>query len=183
MFKVFRNCSAVFLLAFASLAAADQTAVHTYQVPGHGSVQLNVPKSWHEEIQQPHDNQPLTITFKPASGPAFQIMVSPLAPPRPDTPGPTPQLLKANMERIIAEIAPQAVEKNIALKEIRGASATGYYFTATDKTPAPGEFRLMTQAGLGIDELVILVTVLTDDKSGAVLSQALEMIKSSKHVK
>ncbi len=182
MFNALKYCGALLLLAFASLAAAEQTAVRTYQLAEHGSFQLTVPKSWHEEIQQPQNGQPLTIIFKPSSGPAFQIMVSPIYP-RPGMVKPTMQNLKIKVESIIADISSQAVEKNIAIKEIRGPSAAGYYFTATDKAPAPGEFKLMTQALLGADELTIVRTVLTDDNSGAVLSQALDMIKSSKQVK
>lgn len=183
MLNAIRNCCAILLVAFASLAAADQTATRTYQLPGHGSFQLTVPQSWHEEIQQPPNNMPPTITFKPASGPAFQIMVTPIYPARPGIPKPTMQVLKNNMEHTVADIAPQAVEKNITIKELNSPSAAGYYFTATDKAPAPGEFRLMTQAELGAGDLVVVVTVLTDDESGAVLSQALAMMKSSKHVK
>lgn len=183
MLNVFRNCYAILLLTCATLAAAEETSARMYQLPGHGSFQVNVPKSWREDVLQPPNNLPPTITFRQTSGPAFQIMVTPIFPAHPGMPIPSKQSLRHGVAQTMAEAAPQAVEKNIALKELRGPAASGYYFSATDKAPAPGEFRLMAQAELGVGELVTVMTVLTDDGSGTVLSQALAMIKSAKHLK
>lgn len=179
--RLFGSCSMVVLLLCASCALADEAGTRSYPLPGHGALQLAVPKSWREEVRQPPGGEPPTLTFRPASGAAFQIMVTPIYPPLPGMPMPDLAGVKADMEKAAAEAAPHAVEKRIALRDIRGPHAAGYYFSATDKAPAPGEYRLMTQAEVLAGGVVPVMTVLTSDDSGAVQAQALEMIKSARH--
>ena len=43
---------------------------------------------------------------------------------------------------------------------MKGINYTGYYFSVTDKNREPGEYRDMTQAGMGVGNLLLHVTVL-----------------------
>ena len=43
---------------------------------------------------------------------------------------------------------------------MKGINYAGYYFSVTDKNPEPGEYRDMTQAGMGVGNLLLHVTVL-----------------------
>lgn len=175
------SCAAAALLMCAACALAEESATRSYPLPDHGALQLNVPKSWREEVKQPPDGEPPTITFRPARGEAFQIMVTPVYPPRAGMPMPALAAVKADVEKAAAQAAPQAAERRLAIHDIRGPGGAGYYFSATDKAPAPGEYRLMTQAELLAGGVVPVMTALSNDASGAVQSQALEMIKSARH--
>jgi len=183
LLNLLRNCCAVLFIAFAAAAVAEESSTRTYQLPDQGALQLTVPKSWHEEIKQPPGGVPPTITFTPASGAAFNIQITPMYPPRPGVPMPDLKWLRGNVERAAADAAPQAVEKNIAINELHGPSANGYYFSATDKAPAPGEYKYMTQAELRVGDVAPVVTVLTNDASGQVLADALAVLKSAVHLK
>jgi hypothetical protein len=56
---------------------------------------------------------------------------------------------------------------------MRGESGMGYYFSATDRAPKPGEFKYLTQGILHIGELVASFTILSNDGGEANASDAL----------
>jgi hypothetical protein len=48
-----------------------------------------------------------------------------------------------------ARLLPEAVEKELRFRELKGKTGLGYYFSITDKAPAikAGEYKYMTQSG------------------------------------
>ena len=62
----------------ASFVAAEVTTARNYQLPGHGTIQLQVPKSWQDELRQPPGGLPPTIVFSPKTGASFQILLTPM---------------------------------------------------------------------------------------------------------
>ena len=177
--------SAAILLFSVSLSVAgtEETTLQSYPLPDHGSLKLAVPKSWQEELQQPSNRLPPTMVFTPKSGSAFEILFTPMWPPRPDIPMPNAEEIKLKVENAASDVKPQAVEKVIPLKELKGTSGAGYYFSITDRAPEPDEYKYMTQGILRIGELLATFTILTNDGSGAVVLDALTMVRSASHVK
>ncbi len=166
-----------------SIAGAEETALRSYTLPDHGSLKLAVPKSWKEELEQPSNRLPPTIIFTPKSGSTFEILLTPMWPPRPDIPMPNAEEIKQKVERAASSAKDQAVEKVIPLKEMKGTAGPGYYFSVTDRAPKPDEYKYMTQGIVRIGELITTFTILTNDGSGAVLSDALAMVSTAAHVK
>lgn len=180
--RLLGSCCAAVLFAVAACAVAGETGLRSYTLADQSALELTVPKAWREDIKSASDGMPPTLTFQPASGAAFKVLVTPITPP-PGAPAPDLAALKAQVEKAQREAAPQALEKHIALRELRGPHAAGYYFSATDKHPGsgPDDYRLMTQAEVRAGGAILVMTVLSNDDSGKVREQALALLKSARH--
>lgn len=170
--------TAVLALAFAS-AHADDAEFRSYPLQKHGTFQLKVPAAWKDSVTQPPNGLPPTITLSPKSGAPFQVMVTPMWPARPDVKVPTPDELKASVKRAADGAAPQAVEATIEVKELKGPANTGYYFAAIDRAPKPGEFKILNQGMIGVGDLRVAFTILTNDGQDAVVKDALSMLSAA----
>jgi hypothetical protein len=73
------------------------------------------------------------------------------------------------------------VEGVLPLQEIKGVDGRGFYFTATDRAPKPGEAKYLTQGIIRVGEISLAFTVLTNDGQEAVVRAALEMLRTAVH--
>ena len=167
------------LIAMSSATLAADTVTKRYALPDKSSVQLVVPASWKDEVRQPQAGAPPTIAFTPREGTGFQVLVTPIWRPRPDMPLATREQLRASVQRAADDAKSQAVEGELPLAELAGASGSGYYFSATDKAPAPGDFKYLTEGLLQVDDLTIAFTILANEGQQQVRAAALEMLKSA----
>ena len=167
-------------LAAVSAQAGEATA-RSYGLGSHGKFEMNMPASWQDEVAQKRDDYPPTITFSPTSGADFRVLVTPIWPARPDMKAPTPEVLKRIATMTAERIAPQSVEKKLTLKQLKGGANTGYYYTATDPAPKPGEYKLLNQGVISVGELVVRFTILTNDGQDDIVKRALEMLAAARH--
>jgi len=152
-----------------------------YNLPNHGVLLLNVPDKWSDQVRRPPRDLPPTIYFTQQTGEQFEILFTPLwkmQGARADFG--TAQGIKSLVENAAIEASSQAVEKNINVKELSGANI-GYYFSATDKAPKPGEYKYMSQGAVGIDDIMGTFTILTNSPNSIVVEQAINMFSSIKH--
>jgi hypothetical protein len=73
------------------------------------------------------------------------------------------------------------VEKSLPLKALTGPSGSGYYFVATDRAPALGEWKYLTQGIIRVDDIVLAFTILTNDGQEATVTAALGMLRHAVH--
>jgi len=148
-----------------------------YSLPEHGSITLAVPQSWYEEIRRPPDNLPPTIIFKPESGDDFSILMTPTWHAKQLAGFNSPEKIKPLIEQQGKKLLAGAVEKELTVKELRGTSGTGYYYSFTDKAPKAGEYTFMTQGAVGIADLLISFTILTNMKDSPAEKDALDALR------
>jgi hypothetical protein len=165
------------LLVAVALSAVAQGK--DFPVPDKTTLQLAVPAGWKDEVHEGDRGYPPTIIFTPREGKPFQVLVTPISRPRPDVPVPTGEQIRDSVQRVADQMKPQAVEKELPVIEIKGASGPGYYFSATDKAPLPEEFKYLTQGMLLVGELAITFSVLTNDGQEKVKDEALAMLRSA----
>ena len=162
-------------------ARAEEARTRSYALPDHGTLQLTVPVSWKEEIQQPPNRLPPTILFNQDKGPAFAVYVTPMWRTRPDAPEVTADVLKQLVQKATEMAKPKAVERTLEVKAVKGTSGPGYYFSATDRAPAPGEFKYLTHGTIRIGVIVAGFTILTNDGQDDVVSAAIAMMAAAIH--
>ncbi len=168
---------------FTNLAFADEgKAVRSFPLAGVGHLELLIPTEWRDDVQQASQNLPPNITLTPSKGNSFQVVVTPLWAIRPGVLVPDREAIRDMVQRAADDAKPHAVEEAIPLRELVGVSGSGYYFTATDKAPAPGEFRYLAHGAIRVGEVAVIFTVLTNDDAGTALSKVLEILKSSTYV-
>jgi hypothetical protein len=171
------------MLLIPLIAAAEESVARSYELPDGASLRLTVPPSWQEEIRRGPDGTIAVIVFKPASGNLFQVLVTPILPPNPDVPMPTPEQIKANVEWAAENTKEQAVEDALTIKELKGNEVIGYYFAATDKAPKPDEYEYLNQGMLRVGRLVATFTVLTNNGGERVGAESLNMLSNASYVK
>ena len=169
------------LLTTTSVVTAEESATRNYPLPDHGVVRLDVPKSWQEKIKQTPDKRPPTFIFTPQNGATFLVVVTPIWPAGPNVMLPSLDEIKESVATAANRVGPQSVEGSIKIRELKGLSVDGYYFSATDKAPAAGEFKYMTQGTLQLMNLLVTFSVMTNDGAENVVPATLEMLRGIIH--
>jgi len=165
------------LLLVAAAAAAEETDSRSYPLSDCGVLKLSVPSSWNETMSPRYGAAGATIEFWPKSGPPFVVLVTPSCPsggggrPLPDK-----AALERRVQKRIDAIRARAVEKNIAVRDIKGPSAYGSCFSATDRDPEPGGYRHMTQGDVRVGKILLFFTILTGDGQESVVTSGLAML-------
>lgn len=170
-------------LGAAPCARAADTVEKSYALPEQGTLKLRAPREWKDELHPAQDKTPLTITFQPAKGARFEVLVTPIWRANPDVPVATRDTIAQRVRHTADEVKGQSVEQdNIPLVEFAGATGPGFYFSVTDKAPKPDEFKYLTQGMVRVSELVLTFSVLTNDGQADVVPTVLEMMKTASHV-
>lgn len=163
-------------------SADDASVVKKYALPERGMLQMSVSGNWDDQLRQPPKSLPPTIAFRARQGKPFEVLATPIWRMRPDVPASTKDSIRQQVERAADAALSQAVEKTIRVIEFVGSSGPGYYFSATDRAPKPGEYKLMTQGILKVSDLVVTFTILTNDGQEQVTRDTLSMLKSAIHI-
>lgn len=163
------------------MASADNVEVRSYALQKHGAFVLKVPASWKDSVAQPPGALPPTITLSPKSGAQFKVLITPIWPARPDVKPHTPDELRSGVRQAADRAAQQSVEKSIEVKELKRSGNIGYYFTATDRAPKPGEFKYLNQGRIAVNDLGVAFTILTNDGQDTIVKEAITLMLSAEH--
>jgi len=169
-----------FLALVLAASAAERLQEHTLPIPGRGMLVVSSPLGWARQISQPPDEIASTIRFSSTAGQNFKIVMTAFWSPTNDTSFNSASNVRALVDDTIDELKPRLVEKKIPILELSGASGTGYYFSVTDKSPAPNEPKYLTQGAIAVDDLLLTFTVLTKEKPSAIINQALAMLRGAR---
>jgi hypothetical protein len=152
-----------------------------FALPDHGVLHLIVPEARNAELRQPPDRLPPTIAIRPRRGASFEILITAAWPMRPGASLPDFPTLRAQVAAAARDAQSQSVGKSLLLRRLVGPAAGGYYFTATDRAPKPGEYKHLTQGSVRTGAICLLITVLTNDGQETIVSAAVEMLRSAVH--
>ncbi len=160
------------------VALAAPAPVHIV-VSGRGEIALLVPSGWAQSRDSGAPGGVPTLSLAPQSGPTFSVMVTVF--PAGEHEGamdPTP--IRAFVGEAAKEAQSQAVEKKLLVRELPDSGGRGFYITATDRAPAPGEWKYLTQGAVGIGGAMLVFTILTNDGQEAVSAAALDMVRRAR---
>ena len=165
------------MIVMASVAnAADGDVPRTVKNENIGTVHLVAPKDW-EPVERHHIRFGTTFyrLVPPKKDFDFEILFNDLAHMRMDAL--VDKHLELYIESNMARHGPQSVEgKPTAVRF--GASKDGVYARLTDKAPKPGEWLYFTQGVRLLGKDVVLFTLFSNDKDGAVLRKAVSIVES-----
>lgn len=173
--------SILIMILFVTTGVLAEFNQKSYELPNHGVLSIEVPNTWNDQVNNTPGGLPPTIRFSQQSGEKFEIYFTPIwkTPTAPANFG-TTESIKQMVQGAAMNASTQAVEKSITVKEIGGLNK-GFYFTATDKAPKPGEYKILTQGVVGINEIIGTFTILTNDSSSAEAEQAIKMFGSLRY--
>ena len=162
------------------IPAAGQKAIGNYPIPKHGTLELNVPTAWKSEVHKPQESLPPTIIFDPPRENDFQVMITVHWSKTGEQDFNSQNKVRPLVEKDGKKLLPSTAETKIVLKEIKGVTHTGYYFSVTDKAPNPGEYRYMTRGAIGVGNLLLNFTILHRLRNSQSVQEALSMLRDAK---
>lgn len=136
---------------------------------------MDVPAAWKDQLVRGSVG---TVELAPAAGDAFKVMMTVTPPKQADAAAITREQLLEIAKRAASDAKAQAVEATIEPRELRGRSALGYRINATDKNPAPGEYRHMAQGVLAVGNVQVMFTILSRDGEEKSVAAALDALAS-----
>jgi hypothetical protein len=166
------------LLGAAAVVASD----HAYPLQNHTGLVLAVPDDWKQEIKSARPDGPQSLFFTPQNGTAFAVAVTPIVVMKDGSNIPATQAIRALVSASAQRLAARTVEKELAIKPIVGPFCRGYYFFATDRAPAPGQWKYLTQGIARVGGIDVAFDILTNDGQEAVAKAALDMIRHARQV-
>ena len=169
-------------LATAATAVAADGEKKAFALPDNSKLELTIPAGWKDELKTNPKSAPATIALAPRDGSPFQVSVTPVARQRQGASTDTAIKMRASVQQAADKVKPGAMEQYLPVEQLAGAAGPGYYFSATDREPKPGEFKYLTQGMLLVGDVVLSFSILTNDAQEKVRDQALAMLKSASHV-
>src|SRR3989442_1719165 len=136
-----------FVIALASLSipafAQESAQRQRFSIPGHGSLQLDVPKEWQVGTRSIEDPPSVVFCFHPASGDAFSIKGSSLWLDTEQQARLTPENIRAAVEESLAKVG----EKEATVADLRGKETNGSYSSLTRRTSSNTgkDYKYLTQ--------------------------------------
>ena len=164
-------------LATATTAFAADGEKKAFPLPDNSTLELTIPPGWKDELKEKQ-----AIALTPREGAPFQVVVTPVARQKSAGSADTAIRMRHNVQQAADKIKPSAVEQYLPVEELTGAPGPGYYFSATDREPKPGEFKYLTQGMLLIGDVVVAFSILTNDGQEKAKDEALAMLKRASHL-
>jgi hypothetical protein len=160
------------------LAALAASSSHL-ALPGGDELWLKIPAAWNEKFDSPQKNIPAGVWLTPRQGAPFNVLITPLAGTEVGAAMSDDLKLHAIVASIARNTLSQSVEMTIPVHDLTGPDVHGYYIFATDRAPAPGEWKYLWQGMINIDAAPFAFTILTNDGQEAIAKAALELIRSA----
>jgi hypothetical protein len=182
-------------LGFALLSSATATAPmaaegekKAFSLPDKSSLELAIPAGWQDELKANQATKGRqgpaadTIVLKPRNGAPFEVFVTPVAGQKPGASADTAIKMRDSVQKSADKVKSSAAEPYLPVEHLTGAPGPGYYFSATDREPKPGEFKYLNQGMLLVGDVILSFSILTNDAQEKVREQALAMLKSASHI-
>ena len=167
----------------AGKALSQSSTAKEYPVPGHGFLRMNMPLAWKVEPRAMADLATLFLHISPTKGNSFDAQITVVWLNAANLGSTTPESIKANTERTGNGVLLQAVEKTLTLRELRGVQTFGTYYSLTDRIPAPGEFKHITQGSFLTGELLCAFTIHSESPNPSEVKQLMRIFSEATHVK
>jgi len=158
----------------------EQPTERRHPIPGHGTLSLVVPNSWKDDLTQPPNALPPTITFRPYSSDSFRVLITVLWSLKQEEGFNDWPAIDTILKKLLRNMFPTADEQKLALMDILGKSCWGSYFTFTDRSPEPDGYRYVTAGSIGTGELLLSFTIFTHEMDSQTKEDALNMVQSAR---
>jgi hypothetical protein len=185
--KIFLMVLLVLIFVFNTpfiVQGGEQVIEKIYKVPdNNGLLRLEKPLTWNDEVDMSTESHGFIVKFSPPLPISSTFYLKVFWSPKGETGFNAPKMVKERVEKDGMKLLPQAVEKNIQLRIIKGKETmTGYYYRLTDKNPNPGGFKYICQGGIGVGNLLLTFTIFTNVKDSDVEQSALSILVSAEQL-
>ena len=170
------------LIVAASLTCHAEETAQKVPIPGHGYLLLKAPSDLVMTVNQPPNEVPPTVIFAPNDSKRFKLSMTALWNPKSEK-GFGADELRPMIESERTRMAAGAKEARIEIKNIEGKNSKGFYYSATDRSPKPGEYEYLTRAVVAVGNLLLSTTLLSHPENPKDVELALRMLQSASQEK
>jgi hypothetical protein len=177
-----RRASSIRLLLAAGLLTLSTAAAASsvkFELVNHGTLTLAVPDGWKSELKQPPNQLPPTIILKPSEGHPGEVFITAVWPVSPERALPDDATLRSQVARAAKQLESQSVEGTLPLTALNGKQGHGFYFTATDRAPKPGEYSYMLQGLIRVGDIALAFTLLTNGSDSPLVNAVLNIVRTA----
>jgi len=179
-----RSALPVACLALACIAGAvnaQESTARRYELPGFHALELELPAGWQDAVDEQPGGAAITIELRPQAGSGFEVFLTPE--PNGEPPGriDDAETLRARVRDAALRQEPGSVALPLELRRLQGTDGVGFYFVATDYTPAPDELPNLLQGALLVGGLILRFEILSDAGQDAAVAQALALLQGAVH--
>jgi len=165
------------LLAMESVEAAK---LRRLQIGEYGMLEVTTPDEWVSESGRDTADPEMLL-----KAPGREFVMRIVARPLPGVAGTSAlERIRAAVERMAAapEVTENAENPQPPIQELRGPTASGYYFSMTDTkwTRAPGDYHYMTEGSMVVGTLAVGFRILSNAEADR--EPALEVLRSASQV-
>jgi hypothetical protein len=171
------KCWFAVIVVLAGSPSFSASTTQNFDLAGHGELTLRIPDGWQGAVRNPDNGLPPTILFRTRSDKSFQLLITAVWTIPPNNEVPDVAKIRSIVSNAAEGAKAHAVEKALPLQELVGPNSHGYYFSATDRAPAPGEWKYLTQGATRVGAIALTFTILTNDGQEADAKAALELIR------
>ena len=155
----------------------------TYKIQNHGLLKLTIPSSWKDQFKQVAKTIPPTIRLIPPSNEKAIALITIIWNRDKVKDFNSPENIKNLVVNTGQHLLKQSVEKKLTLQEIKGKTSAGYYYILTDKAPKPDEYKYLSQGGIGTGDLLLVFSILYNDKNSEFPKTSLQILRKAEHQK
>jgi hypothetical protein len=183
-----RVCAAILAAsAIAANAAAtadnEHSAPEDYPVPRHGELRLQVPAQWQVKYIYSEDaSRPPTFRVFPLEDEAFDMSVTVFWHDGLDQDITSAEALRARVEQAGAEALQGSTDRAVAVKPLTGGSGPGFLYDLHDASASPEDYHYLTQGALAVGQLVLVFTILTDERPSVHRDACLDFLRAIRHI-
>ncbi len=170
--------AATALCSLTLLMSAHASETLRVALPDRAALVIDVPEGWHAQVSQAQANLAPTIVLTGAKAHTFQVSISPSWP-QGAAKAPLASDIHALVHSEALKAKAHALEPELKLTDLDASGKSGYYFSATERQPAPEGFSHLTQGALSLNELRVDFSVLANgDSASDTRATALEVMRS-----
>lgn len=161
----------------------DRPQEHAWKrirLPDHGVVLLSIPVGWNISANRSADSPWTTITLGTGTGSHLSVVVTVAYAPDDRRQPIDISKVRKTVEANRNMAAPSATTRELPILELHGEQFNGYYFSATDRHPKPGERPNKTQGSGVLHDLLLTFTIFSDPQTEPQITETLTMLRSAK---
>ena len=176
-------CIITGFLFVSNIVKADyKTVQRLYPVPEHGELVLEVPEKWEVTYFSPAENKPPVITFYQKDDKKkelFQLNLSPLWDDGFGRNITSPEQIRDFVNNVGQRVLELSDETELQLLLIQGTDGQGYFFSLTDSSAGPGEYRYLTQGALSVGEILVVFSLFTHEPDSPIYDSVMKMLQTA----
>ncbi|HKD41424.1 MAG TPA: hypothetical protein VKB87_14165 [Myxococcaceae bacterium] len=147
-------------------------------LPTAEDIVLSIPDNWKAQVRPTTSGMPHAAVIIGPTPDQLMLLISPITPQKPNVPPLTDERVRSIVQGAAASAKSSSVEQELPIVSLGLPGAIGYYFSATDRAPKPGEWKYLTQGSIGLGEVLITFTVLMNGDVETLRQQAIKVLQS-----